>query len=287
MLIDNTYFFGDCSIGQLSEDSVQGKLSWLIQQYEPEYLLGILGYQTMTDFLAGILVSPMDPIWSGLLTGSEYTDINGRQRRWRGLTNMPQGSSFVNFNNQIVVTVGGPGAYDPPVGMTATIPPGLVGTNFVFEYRAFGPLILGTDYTVSGNQLTLLSPMAFRITDKYFYFGTSTTAVNNPNFQTTSLSPIAYYVYYQYQKSQATNTAGTGEVVLDAENSIMATPAQKMVTAWNKMVHINRELFDFLYVNQKDYPDWLMSVYQGYGLFGSYRTDNARKFLTTINTFGF
>lgn len=190
MLIDNAYFFGDCSIGQLSEASVQGKLSWLIQQYEPEYLLGVLGYNTMKAFLAGLLVNPIDPIWTALLAGTEYTDVNGRPRKWRGLL-------------------------------------------------------------------------------------------------TAKVSPIAYYVYYNYQKSQATNTAGTGETVLNTENSIMVSPAQKMVTAWNKMVHINRELFDFLFTNQKDYPDWLTSVYQGYGLYGAYSTDSARKFLTPINTFGF
>ena len=125
MLIDNTYFFGDCSVGQLSENSVQGKLSWLIQQYEPEYLLGVLGYNTMKAFLAGILVSPMDPIWSGLLSGKEYTDVNGRPRKWRGLLNVPQGSAFINFNSQFVVTVGGSGPFDPPVGMTAIIPTGV------------------------------------------------------------------------------------------------------------------------------------------------------------------
>lgn len=286
MLIDTSYFFGDCSIGQLSEAAVQGKLSWFIQQYEPEYLQGVLGYKTMKEFLDGLNGGVIDPIWTNLLTGVEYTDVNGRPRKWRGLVQVPQGSAYLNYNTQIVVTVGGTGSYDPPVGMTATIPAALVGSTFTLVYRAFGPLILGENYTVNGDVLTLISPMAFKEGDKYFYYGNSVSVTPSTAFQTAKLSPIAYYVYYNYMRSQISNTGGTGEAILDNDNATNVSPGIKMASAYNKMVHINRELFDFLFTNQASYPDWLTSVYQGYGLYGAYRTDSAAKFLTTINTFG-
>jgi hypothetical protein len=191
MLIDTTYFFGDCSIGQLSESAVAAKLTLFMQKYEPEYLLGVLGYDTMKAFLTGLATNPIPSIWTDLRDGKEYTDVNGRPRKWRGL--------------------------------------------------------LQSDIKIS---------------------------------------PIAYYVYFNYQANQATNTGGTGETVLTNENATNASPSAKMVYAWNRMVHINRELFDFLFTNQTSYPDWLNSVYQGYGLYGAYRTESAEKFLTTLNTFG-
>jgi hypothetical protein len=191
-LIDTSYFFGDCSIGQLSEQSVQGKLNWLINQYEPEILLGLLGYETYTAFTAGLKVIPIDPMWTDLRDGKEYTDVNGVVRKWRGL----------------IYTTG----------------------------------------TYKG-------------------------------------SLIANYVYYQYQKTNVTNTGGTGEGVMQSENAISATPIDKMVKAWNNMVYINRELFDFLYNNKDTYSDWLNSVFRISGMYGAYHRNNANKFLQTINAF--
>lgn len=194
MLIDTSYFFGDCAIGQLSEQSVQDKVTWFISQYEPEILTALLGYETYKAFTDGLKVTPIDPKWTNLQDGVEYTDIAGITKKWRGLK------------------------------------------------------------TVNG---------------------------------TFKESLIAYYVYYKIRKQDATNTSGAGtETEVQSQNSTPVTPAAKMVKAWNRMVVINRELFDFMYAKQSDYPDWFGKVFTRSGMFGAYSQTNPYNFLQTINSFG-
>lgn len=193
-LIDTSYFFGDCQIGQLSEQSVQDKVTWFINQYEPEILQALLGYDTYNAFTKGLAVTPIDPKWTNLKLGVEYVDIAGFTKKWRGLA------------------------------------PAVVG-SFVE-------------------------------------------------------SPIAYYVYYKIRKKDATNTGGVGENETQSQNSVPVSPAQKMVTAWNRMVTINRELFDFMYAKQSDYPDWFSKVFTRSGMFGAYRQLQPSNFLTPINRLG-
>ncbi len=49
-------------------------------------------------------------------------------------------------------------------------------------------------------------------------------------------SVIAYYVYYYYLRSTVTFTTNTGEKKPDNENSTDATPAFKVMRAWNLML---------------------------------------------------
>ena len=81
MIIDITYFFGDILIGQLSEQSVQDKVNLFINQYEPEILKGLLGYETYK------LVSATAPEerFNELKNGAEFTDEKGLLRKWEGL----------------------------------------------------------------------------------------------------------------------------------------------------------------------------------------------------------
>lgn len=60
------------------------------------------------------------------------------------------------------------------------------------------------------------------------------------------------YVYYWYQRNNATNTGGVGEVKPKADNANSVSPAQKMVTAWNEMAEMAR-LFD---LDTATYPNW-------------------------------
>lgn len=81
MIIDTSYFFGDILIGQLSEQAVQDKVNWFINQYEPEILRGLLGYETYK------LMSAETPEqrFVDIKTGKEYTDEKGILRKWDGL----------------------------------------------------------------------------------------------------------------------------------------------------------------------------------------------------------
>lgn len=69
-------------------------------------------------------------------------------------------------------------------------------------------------------------------------------------------SMIANYVYWQYEKSIATQSAGIGEVIVKAENADNASVRQKMVSAWNNMADAVREMHCFLNTFYQDYPTW-------------------------------
>jgi hypothetical protein len=214
MLIDYTYFFHDCEIGQLDQQPVQDKLNLFIQKYEPEVLEGLLGYQTYRDFLAGLAQGTVDQKWLDLLNGAEYTDAYGKLKKWRGLL-------------RLVATP------------TITVINGVVSIN-------------------SGTGI--------------------------------KISLIAYYVYYWYQRAILTNSGATGESKMSTENAGPANASFKMATAWNKMVVINMEMYNFLYVNRANYPDWfLWSNFKYYPQwnYGGFERNTPYKFLTTINNFGF
>ena len=83
MIIDTSYFFGDILIGQLSEQSVQDKLTLFINQFEPEILQGLLGYETYKKLIA--VTVPIEQRWTDLKNGKEYIDELGVLRKWNGL----------------------------------------------------------------------------------------------------------------------------------------------------------------------------------------------------------
>lgn len=200
MLIDYTYFFGDCEVGQLDQQAVQDKLNLFIAEYEPKFLGGLLGYDTYTQFKAGLLITPTIPqIWVDLRDGAEYTGTDGFLKRWPGL----------------------------------------------------------------------LQPATTPMVPK---------------------SPIAYYVYYWYQRALQTNSSGTGESKPASENAMPAGPGQKMVTAWNKMVELNIQLYDFLYIKKDTYPagwlNWSSQRWYGNWAYGGFQQNTPYQFLTKINTFG-
>jgi hypothetical protein len=69
-------------------------------------------------------------------------------------------------------------------------------------------------------------------------------------------SPIANYVYYWYQRNNHTQTATTSEVKPANENATVASPAVKMVKAWNEMSTWICELVDYLDAKKDDYTEW-------------------------------
>lgn len=85
MLIDKSYFFGPLSIGQLSEQAVQDKLNWFIQQFEPKYLEGVLGYAAYKQLKADLTLLPIPQRWVDLISGVEFTDETGLLKKWHGL----------------------------------------------------------------------------------------------------------------------------------------------------------------------------------------------------------
>lgn len=69
-------------------------------------------------------------------------------------------------------------------------------------------------------------------------------------------SPIANYIYYWWQRNNHTQTATTSEVKTANENATVASPALKMVRAWNEMSTWVCELVDYLDARKDDYTEW-------------------------------
>lgn len=63
---------------------------------------------------------------------------------------------------------------------------------------------------------------------------------------------LVNYIYYWYQRNNATNTGGIGEVKPKSDNAVSISPARKMATSWNEMAEMAR-LFD---LDTATYPQW-------------------------------
>lgn len=73
---------------------------------------------------------------------------------------------------------------------------------------------------------------------------------------TSKVSPIANYVYYQYLADSAENVVGIGTTQNKAENAMVVSPINKMVMAWSDMRSQLKHLYGYLYANQSAYPEF-------------------------------
>lgn len=74
---------------------------------------------------------------------------------------------------------------------------------------------------------------------------------------------IADYIYYHYLLVNRTITAGTGQQVLDGENSTTLQNFSKRIDAWNNFIDATvsvrssqTSLYRFLQDNKSSYPNW-------------------------------
>lgn len=101
-------------------------------------------------------------------------------------------------------------------------------------------------------------------------------------------NPIACYIYYQYQKSNASNTYGVGESAADVENGKRISPKGKMVAAWNKMVECNNLLHEYLFAKRTFYPTYIGLQYPPVSQMNSRSPDvikNYQKLFIKINNY--
>jgi hypothetical protein len=254
MLIDRTYFVGDLNIPNTSQAAIGSQVDLFIEQYEEQFLNEVLGYSLYKALKAGLQVVPVAQMWTDLIEGVEYTDANSKVRFWKGLvTQPPTVLNALDALNPIDIVVGRGQLYDPtPATTSTTIPAALVGKTFIFEQRGVGKLIAG-EYSVVGNTLTLIGSQ-FAVDDVYTY--KSATLAINTSTGTNKKSLIANYVYYWYQRNNHTQTATTSEVKPANENATVASPAVKMVRAWNEMSSWVWDLVDYLDAKKDDYTQW-------------------------------
>jgi hypothetical protein len=254
MLINASYFVGELNIPKVSNTDVSEKLAWFINKYESELLTNLLGYSLYKAFMEGIVVDPMDSKWSDLLYGAEY-NYNGYTKYWKGIIQLPLGSSpsISNGGTQSVV-VGRGHTYDPVANAsTITIPPAFVGKNFTLSQRGVGQLRTD-EFTVAGNTLTLTGS-TFLSGDTYFYNASYSMEIAGIGEQPAK-SMIANYVYYYWQRNEASQSSGLGEVATKTENSDRVSPDAKMVAAWNELSGWVAELICYLDATSLIYTDW-------------------------------
>jgi len=73
----------------------------------------------------------------------------------------------------------------------------------------------------------------------------------------SGMNPIANYVYYEHITSLQRSLTGVGVTTAKVENSILVDAAPLMIDAWNEMVDFNRNLHNFLWANESDYPEYI------------------------------
>jgi hypothetical protein len=92
LILNNTYFVGDINVPNSGNAYVGDRLLWFMKKHEPEFLQLVLGYELYKPFVAALAsypdVSAVEARFTNLLTGVEYTGMDGRLRKWRGITDV-------------------------------------------------------------------------------------------------------------------------------------------------------------------------------------------------------
>lgn len=255
MLIDRSYFIAELNIPntEVAESGMGALLDTFINKYEPQFLRYVLGHELYLAFRAGISMMPIPQRFVDLISGVDYYDQGNQGFTWLGLASAADVEGSLSSVHPLFVTVGGPGQYDPHAGVVTTIPANLVGNAFTLEQRGFGTLNPATEYTVVGNQLTLINSV-FSPGNVYVYRSAGLAFGMLPG---TSLeSPIANYVYYWFMRDNTTQSTTMGEVSTSKENATNMSPAEKMVRAWNEMSQRVRQLAHFMNTKRDVYPEW-------------------------------
>lgn len=76
-------------------------------------------------------------------------------------------------------------------------------------------------------------------------------------FSSLTRNPIACFIYFKFQKSNASNTYAIGETVPKVVNATRVSPEQKMRFAWNAMVEMNWILHEYLLSKDSDFPTYI------------------------------
>lgn len=266
--IDASYFVGELSIPNSDEVPVLERINLFIQKYEPVFLQKLMGYPLYKAFVTGINVTaPATPDirWLNILYGSEYTDRQGQLAKWKGLivTDNPiynLSGGYVYRKPEYLIAGETEGF---PAGGNAVTFDGTMGTP---DLRGWTPIITrggvmrpDVDYSwdIAAGVLALLKPNDKFGPSEYFFMAFE---LRTDPVIATGLVPneslITNFVYYWLRRNSATQTAGIGEVITNAENSTNVSPRKKMASAWNEMRVWVREFISYMEQNAATYPEW-------------------------------
>lgn len=98
-IIDYNYFKGKLQIPNVAEDTdVQTYVTALITEYQPEFLIKLLGNTLYPQFKAWYETLPLDTAspFNGILVGKSFTH-NGSDYIWVGLQNAEKVSPLANY----------------------------------------------------------------------------------------------------------------------------------------------------------------------------------------------
>lgn len=247
MIIDYSYFIGKLNLPQRTSEDGQADIARFIQQYELEYLRAALGFDLRKAFLLGLQEDPIPQRWLDLLNGADYT-FKGKNDNWPGFAPLSNGSTVsVDTENTYKVTIAAEAT-------SFVLPANFVGVPIAIELRGAGRLEEGTEYTITGNTVTVLNPSSMGAGTVLFLF--KGPSINVTVTDTLKLSPIANFVYYRYLENRSSDTTLTGEVVSITDNNRTVNGMIKMIDAWNRMADQNKKLYGFLQANATIYPEW-------------------------------
>lgn len=249
-LIDRSYFVDELNIPKTDETPVQEFLDALIQKRETELLKDILSYPLYKAFLAGLAADVVDPIWTNLLMGCEYTDRFNRLQYWIGLVSAPP----VLINATDEATKRSYVAIQADVdSQTIPVPDTFAGRTWTLSKRPIGDLRID-EYDVSDDGLHVAFTTPVALNDTYFFYCNDLSLEQSTGDIKRSL--IANYVYYWFWRNAVSQSTGVGEIVTQNENSIINGSHVKMQRAWNEMTDQIYELIDFLDSNRTIYTEW-------------------------------
>lgn len=252
-LIDTSYFAGPLTIAQLGQKAVDDSIKDFINLHEPDFLWAALGYEFYQNFLAGLLEDTVDQKWLDILQGVEFTNLSSYKRKWVGLAAGNDVVNIVNNGRDDLFIYAGVTAGFPVSGTTYT-DSSLKNWNYQIKIRSIGELNPETEWQkIAGGGAEIIIPGYEVQADEVWIFSFTSRTLNVQAAGTTKLSPIANYVYYQFQENISMQQAGVGVVKSKAENATVIAPAYKMAYAWNEMGKMLLQLWDFLQVNNDTY----------------------------------
>lgn len=256
MIIDSTYFTNRLNLPQTGNSAGLAEVQDFIDQYEPEYLQCVLGYDLWQAFINGIDGSGLpEQRWIDLLQGKEFTKHNCIYK-WSGFAPLTEGGSYdIDSSNFQDFTTGGPEEFDPVAGAsTMTLPPEFVDVVGLKIYIRGTGWLKPSEFSVTGNSLALLGGLVFNLgTVIFLQVGLRLSIISGA---ITKLSPIANYVFYQFVDEREEDFTLVGNVKSTTENNRVVNATTRLVYTWNRMIDMNMLLYNFLQVNKAVYPEW-------------------------------
>jgi len=146
---------------------------------------------------------------------------------------------------------------------------GLTATIVKYEREILTKLLGYELYTLVAAYNVSTSPQRIKdiVEGKEYTVGDYTIKWNGlANTELESL--IAYYVFYWYLRNKTTVTSVLGEVRPNVENSVNASPVQRLSGAWHRLMDLYGyagqdslipSAYNFLSEHQSDYTEWVFT----------------------------